>query len=38
MESLLNFAVPLDLALLEQVVNSVYQGSDPAQVRTFRRC
>ena len=36
MEGLLNFAQPLDLNLLEQVVASVYQGSDPATVRITR--
>ena len=32
MEALLNFAVPLDVILLEQVVNAMYSGSDIGQV------
>lgn len=33
-ENLLNFSIPLDVNVLEQVVQSVYQGS-PQQVTRF---
>ena len=32
MDALLRFDLPLDLNLLEQVVNSLYQGVTPEQV------
>ena len=35
-EQLLNFSIPLDVNVLEQVVQSVYQGS-PQQVRPIHR-
>jgi len=37
MEGLLNFSQPLDINLLEQVVASVYQGSDPATINSAQR-
>jgi len=37
MEALLNFAQPLDVNLLEQVVNAVYQGTSKAQIEQAQR-
>ena len=37
MEALLRFDLPLDVALLEQVVSAVYQGTSPEQINTAQR-
>ena len=34
MEALLNFAQPLDVSLLDSVVNAVYMGTSKVQVRS----